>query len=147
MLKILDVVHAGRNMPKSAICTFKEGAGAFRLNKLAIEQIGLQHGDLINFAYDDSHNRFYIFRSQSEGYKVRIVNEGKEALTSCVKIVQQIVDAYRLNKITDKPESHRKYLEPIALRDLDENTGEEILFFKIKLTENENHTHTHTHTF
>ncbi len=137
MIKILEVVHAGRQQNNQPICSFKEGAGTFRFNRAAIEQMGLVHGDFINFAYDETLNRFYIFKSKDEGYKLRFTNEGKEALTSCIKIVEKIVDAYRLNKITDTPTSHRKCIEPISLRDVDELTGEEIWFYKIKLTENE----------
>ncbi len=137
MIKILTVERNSRNGNGTAICSFKEGAGTFRLNKIALQSLGLEHGNLINFSYDDEENRFYVFKSNTDGYKIRICNNGKEAIASCIEVVRRIVEKYRLNVITDAPSSHRKYIDTAPIQFIDQDTGEQIAMFKIKLTEKE----------
>jgi hypothetical protein len=136
MVQILNVeITKGRERQGVPFCSFKEGLGSFRFNRTAIALLDLKNGDLINFAFDDELNRFFVFKSNTDGYPIRLAKGGKEANTSCIRIVERIVSAYRLDKITDTPTSHRKHIEVEPMQFLtDDGT---VLLHKIKLTEKE----------
>ncbi len=98
-----------QNKPPSLSISMK---GRIDIKRTACEMLGLQHGDMVNFAYDPDKNIYYIYKCSKEmiGYKVIKEKKSGSMVFCCKAITEKIFKDYALYVIDSITQS--KLIDP-----------------------------------
>jgi hypothetical protein len=129
MIRILEVIKtSGRSSDTRPFINIST-KGYMDIGPSAIKLLDIYPGDMVNIAYDDKANTYYVFKCSPDhdGYLIRIDSTKKRLMTNAKAVIDRIIKDYGLYVLDKK--SFRKLLDEVPV----EQDG--LKLFRIKQTE------------